>query len=94
MEDTSGADYTHAKRFSKNFEIKALGEYYDLFVRRNRLLLPDEFNFWKMRLEKYGLVPVDFHSTSRLAWKEAWKKTKLRLGPLTKIDMLLMVKRY
>ena len=66
MKDTSGADYTHAKRFSKNFEIKALSEYYDLFVQRNRLLLPDEFNFWKMRLEKYGLVPVHFHSTSRL----------------------------
>ena len=32
MEDTTDADYTHAKRMSKDSEIKYLGEYHNLFV--------------------------------------------------------------
>ena len=31
------ADYTHAKRICKDFEIKDLGEYHDLHVQRNAL---------------------------------------------------------
>ena len=30
MEDITDADYTHAKRVCKDFEIKSLGEYHDL----------------------------------------------------------------
>ena len=30
MEDITDADYTHAKRVCKDFEIKHLGEYHDL----------------------------------------------------------------
>ena len=32
MEDISDADYKHAKRFCKDFQIKTLGEYHDLYV--------------------------------------------------------------
>ena len=32
MEDITDADYVHAKRVCKNFEIKNLGEYHDLYV--------------------------------------------------------------
>ena len=31
------ADYTHAKRICKDFEIKDLGEYHDLHVQCNAL---------------------------------------------------------
>ena len=67
MEDTTGADYTHAKKVCKNFEIKSLGEYHNLFVQSNTLLLADVFNFWNMCLEIYGLDPAHFHSLPRLA---------------------------
>ena len=43
MEDITDADYTHAKRICKDFEIKNLGEYYDLYVQNDTLLLADEF---------------------------------------------------
>ena len=43
MEDITDADYAHAKRIRKDFEIKNLGEYYDLYVQNNTLLLADEF---------------------------------------------------
>ena len=33
MENIIDADYTHAKRASKDFEIKTLDEYHDLYVK-------------------------------------------------------------
>ena len=40
MEDIVDADYAHTKRVCKGFEIKNLGEYQDLYVRSDTLLLP------------------------------------------------------
>ena len=42
MEDTD-ADYTHAKRVSKDLEIKNLEKYNDLHVQSYTLLLADVF---------------------------------------------------
>ena len=39
MEDIINADYAHAKRVCKDFEIKKLGEYYGLCVQSDTLLL-------------------------------------------------------
>ena len=47
MEDITNADYVHTKRVE--FEIKKLGEYHDLYVQGNTLLLADVFeNFRNM----------------------------------------------
>ena len=43
MEDITDADYAHAKRVCKDFGRKYLGEYHDLYVQRNTLLLADVF---------------------------------------------------
>ena len=43
MNDITDADYTHAKRVCKDFEIKNLGEYQDLYVQSDTLLLVDVF---------------------------------------------------
>ena len=32
MKDISDADYTHERRVCKDFEIKNLGEYHDLYI--------------------------------------------------------------
>ena len=53
MEDITGADYAHTKRVCKDFKIKNLGEYHDLFVQRDTLLLADVFsNFRNTYLKK------------------------------------------
>ena len=52
MEDITDADYAHAKRDCKDFEIKYLGEYHDLYVQSDTLLLADVFgNFRNMCLK-------------------------------------------
>ena len=49
MEDITDTDYMHAKKFCKDFEVNKLGEYHDLFVQSDTLLLADVFeNFRNM----------------------------------------------
>ena len=38
IENITDADYTHVKRVCKGFEIKNLGEYYQLHVQSDKLL--------------------------------------------------------
>ena len=68
MEDITDADYTHAKRVCKDFEIKNLGEYHDLYVQRDTLLPAAVFNnFRNMFLEVYELDPAHFLCAPGLA---------------------------
>ena len=93
MEDITDADYTHAKRVCKDFEIKNL-EYHDFYIQSYTLLLADVFeNFKNMCLKIYELDTSLFLTASGLAWKAALEKTKVKLDLLTDIDMLLMVEK-
>ena len=57
--DITGADYVHTKWVCKDFEIKNLGKYHDLYVRSNTLLLADVFEkFINMWLKIYKLDPA------------------------------------
>ena len=48
------ADYMHAKGICKDFEMKDLGEYHDLYLKIVTLILADVFkNFRKMFLRIY-----------------------------------------
>ena len=61
-EDIADADYKHAKRVRKDFKIKNLDEYHDLYLK-NTLLLVDVFeNFRKMCLEIYQFCKILFSS--------------------------------
>ena len=94
MEDMTNADYAHTKRVCKNFEIENLGEYHNLYVQSDRLLLAEVFeNFQKMCLEIYELDPAKKFPAPELAWQAALKKTKVKLDLLTDIDMLLMLEK-
>ena len=72
MEDITDADYAHAKRVCKDFEIKNLGEYHDLYVKSNTLLLADVFeNFRNICINIYELDHAEFLSAPGLAWQAA-----------------------
>ena len=43
MEDITDADYPHAKRVFEHFERKNIGEYHDLYVQRDTLMLAGVF---------------------------------------------------
>ena len=73
-------------------KLKNLGEYHDLYVQSDTLLLADVFeNFRNKCLEVYELDPAHFLSLPGLAWKAYLKKTNVKLELLTNYNMLLMV---
>ena len=80
------------KKVLKNLSSKNLGDYHDLYVQRDTLLLEDVFeNFRNMCIKVYELDPAHFLSASGLAWQACLKKTGVELVLLTDDDMLLMV---
>ena len=82
------------KRLFKNFEIKNLGEYFDLHLKSNTLLLAHVFqNFRNKCIKVYELDPVKFISNTGLAWKADLKKKKIRLELLADFDLFLMVEK-
>ena len=86
MVDITDTDHAQAKRVCKDFEIKDLGGYRDLYVQSDTLLLADVFeNFRNMCLEIYELDPAKFLSAPGLAWQAALKKIKVKLDFLTDI---------
>ena len=94
MENITDADYAHAKRLCKGFEIKNLGEYLDLYLQSDTLLLADVFeNLGNICLIIHELDPAKFLSSTGSAWQAALKETKVKLDLLTDIDMLLIVEK-
>ena len=92
MDDITDTYYIHAKRVCKDFEIKNVGEYHDLYLKSYILLLADVFkNFRKMCLEICNLDPTKFLSAPGLASQVALKKTEVKLDLSTNIDMLSIV---
>ena len=61
LEDISDEDYAHVQKVWDVFEIKNRGEYHDLYVQSDTLLLADVFeNFRDMCLEIHELDPAHF----------------------------------
>ena len=79
-EDISADDYNHAKDVWNTFSIKNMGEYHDLYLRSDVLLLADVFeNFRVTCLENFRLDPCHYVSTPGLAWDAMLKKTGINL---------------
>ena len=65
MENILDIDYTHATRVFKEFKMNNLGDYHDLYVQSDTLLLADIFeNFRDMSLK---IDPVYFVSLPEFA---------------------------
>ena len=92
MENIDDIDYRHGNNVFKIFNLKNLGEYHDIYVESDTLLLADVFeNFKNACLKVYELDPAHFLSLPGLAWQACLKKTNIKLELLTDYDMLLMV---
>ena len=91
MENIDDIDYRHGNNVFKKFKLKNLGEYHDLYVQSDTLLLADVFeNFRNMWIEVYEPDPAHFLSLPGLAWQACLKKRSIKLELLTVYDMLLM----
>ena len=69
MEDITDVDYRHGKKVFEYFINNNLGDYHDLYVQSDTLLLADVFeNFRDMCIKIYELDPAHFLSAPGIAW--------------------------
>ena len=93
-EDISDDDYNHAKDVWNTFSIKNMGEYHDLYLRSDVLLLADVFeNFRLACLKNYTLDPGHYVSSPGLSWDAMLKMTDINLELITDIDQQLFIEK-
>ena len=86
LEDITDKDYAHAQKVFRELKLKIIGDYHDLYVQSDTLLLADVFeNFRNKCIEIYELNPAHFLSSPGSAWQACFKKTG--------VHMLLMVEK-
>ncbi|XP_066595461.1 uncharacterized protein [Prorops nasuta] len=87
-------DYTHALKVWNTFNIQNIGEYSDLYLKTDVLLLADIFeNFRKSCINNYRLDPVHYFSLPSYTWDVMLFYTDIKLELVTDIDMLTFIER-
>ncbi|XP_026831409.1 uncharacterized protein LOC113563669 [Ooceraea biroi] len=90
----SESDYAHAVNVWQRFAIRTLGEYSDLYLKTDVLLLADVFeNFHDSRIKSYGLDPAYYYTLPGFTWDAMFKHTRTNFELLTDIDMVMFVER-
>ena len=90
----SDEDFDHAQRIWKEFGMKNLGEYHDLYLKSDVLLLADVFEeFRSVCLENYSLDPAWYYTSPGLSWDALLKHSKIKLELLTDPDVLLLFEK-
>ena len=92
--DINNEDYLRATKVWNIFDIKNLGEYHDLYLKTDILLLCDVFEkFIDVCLEYYDLDPCHYFSSPGLAWDAMLKMTGVELKLIDDIDMHLFIEK-
>ena len=87
-DEISEKDYQHACKVWKEFGMKNMGEYHDLYLKTNVTLLADVFEaFRKPCLRDYGLDPCWYLTAPAFAWDSMLKMTRVKLELLKDSDM-------
>ena len=77
MERITDTDYRHANKVFKELKLKNVGEYHDLYVQSETLLLADVFeNLRNMCIKVYELDPAHFLTAPGLSWQACLKKQR------------------
>ena len=91
-EDLTNDDYNKAKQIWKHFGIKSMGDYHDLYLKTDVLLLTDVFeNFRDMCLSYYGLDPVYYYTLPNFAFDAMLKLTGIEIELVYDQEMYEMI---
>ena len=87
-EGISEDDFQHACKVWKEFGMKNMDEYHDLYLKTDVTLLADVFEaFRKPCLRDYGLDPCWYLTAPAFAWDSMLKMTGVKLELLKDVDM-------
>ena len=94
QEKVSDEDFEHAQKVWKECKLKNMGDFHDLYLKTDVLLLADVMeNFRKLCEKHYELDPAHFFTVPGMAWDAMLKITEIKLELLEDVDMLLMIEK-
>ena len=87
-------EYEHAKEVWKTFDLRDMGEYHDLYLVSDVLLLTDVFeNFRSHCLNYFKLDPCHYFTSPGLSWDAMLRMTGIRLELMMDIDMYQFIEK-
>ena len=87
-------DYQHAKKVWNAFKCKNMGQYHDLYLGSDVLLLAHVFeSFRRTCLQYYKLDPCHYFTSPGLSWDAMLKMTEVELELMTDIDMYQFIEK-
>ena len=82
------------KKFWQKYNIKNLGEYHDMYLKKDVLLVSDIFqNFRRLCMQYYNLDCIHLVTSPGLTWQTCLKMTGQTLELLTGYDIDLKIER-
>ena len=91
-EDIDDDDYKHALNVWNKLNVKNMGEYHDIYLATDVLLLADCFEaFRETAIENYKLDPTHYVSLPGFGWDALLKMTNIKLDVISDYDMYLMI---
>ena len=92
QEAISNEDYAHAQDVWRVFRCRTMGDYHDVYLKSDVLLLADVFeSFRNMAMGTYKLDPAHYFTAPGFSWDSMLKYTGVELDLLNDPDMYLMV---
>ena len=93
-EHITDEDYQHAQNVWNTFKLQSMGEYHDLYLKSDILLLADVFeNFRKTCIQYYKLDPCHYFTSPGLSWDAMLKMTDIKLELMVDIDMFQFIEK-
>ena len=93
-EHITDEEYEHAKDVWETFYMKNMGDYHDLYLVSDVLLLTDvSENFRKTCMQYYKLDPCHYFTSPALSWDAMLKMTNIKLELMTDIDMFQFIEK-
>ena len=93
-EHITDEDYQHAQNVWNTFKLQSIGEYHDLYLKSDILLLADVFeNFRKTCIQYYKLDPCHYFTSPGLSWDAMLKMTDIKLELMVDIDMFQFIEK-
>ena len=86
-------DYEHAQKVWHHFDIKNMGEYHDLYLKTDVILLADIFeNLRDVCIKNCKLDPAWHYTSPGLSWDALLKKTEIKLDLLSDVNKICSLK--
>ena len=86
--------YDHAKKVWKALNIETMGEYHDLYLKSDVLLLAAVFkSFRKTCLQYYKLDPCHYFTSPGPSWDAMLKMTNIKLELMIDVDMFQFIEK-